>query len=654
MVVYLMKELLYKIAKGVCEKDLSKKDAPLIETLTKLKVIKKKSGVIKFDSAYRVGVIDISRNNTGYLKTFDTKFNKDILIESYDLNNASKGDIVIAKRVFNKNSRPKAKVIHILKKEFDYSVVYITKTENEIVAKNIKTDLHTPIAASKKSLKALPKNCVLKIDNYTSMVVEVLGVLDDPKVDEKISLALYNKSNQFPKECEYEAKSYGDSIDKSMYPNRVDLTHLPFCTIDPPDAKDFDDAIYFDTKDHILYVAIADVSEYVTPLSHIDKEAQKRGFSIYFPHIAIPMLPRSLSENLCSLKPNEDRLAYVYKLHLDTKTFEVKKEELIDAIICSKKRYTYDQIDKYLENDFSNSNHVDKDILKFLLPLWELLQKIRKKRLQSGCDFSSLEVRMKLDKNHNLISTTYEQETPSHKLIEDAMLLANKAAAKSFKRGIFRVHDKPSLDSINEMLNDLETIGIYANSEVNIYKQIQNLQLQAKEKDIKAEVDKLIIQAQQKAIYHHENRGHFGLGFTHYTHFTSPIRRYSDLMVHRLLKAINKNDKKQSEFLLKDIDVIALKISELERESVKVAWDFMDRKYARWALDHVGERLKATIVDTKRDPIAIVNDEKIVGMRVFLTDFDTDLFEKVEIELLQSDIKTTKIIAKITKRIESI
>ncbi len=648
-----MKELLYKITKGIYEKDLLKKDLELIETLTKLKVIKKKSGIIKLDSSYRVGVIDISRTNTGYLKTFDPKYTKDILIEPHDLNNASKGDIVIAKRVYSKNSRPKAKVIHILKKEFDYIVVYLTKVGDEIVAKNIKTNLTTTIAASKKSLKQLPKNCVLKIDSYTSMVVEVLGVLDDPKVDEKISLALYNKSNEFSKECKLEAKSYGKFVDKSMYPKRVDLTDLPFCTIDPPDAKDFDDAIYFDLKTHTLYVAIADVSEYVPSMSHIDKEARKRGFSIYFPHIAIPMLPRELSENICSLKPNEDRLAFVYKIKLNPKTYESTKEELFEAIICSKKRYTYDKIDQYLENDLSGCDRVDKEILNFLLPLHDILKKVRKKRLQSGCDFSSLEVRMKLDEKQNLISTTYEKETPSHKLIEDAMLLANQAAAKALQRGVFRVHDKPSIDSINEMLNDLESIGIYSSDEDDIYKQIQNLQSQAKEKNLKAEVDKLIIKAQKKAIYHHENRGHFGLGFKYYTHFTSPIRRYSDLVVHRLLKTILKKDTKQNKFLLKDIDAIALEVSELEKESNKVAWDFMDRKYARWAAKNIGKKLNATISDTKKDPIAIVNDKEIVGMRLFLIDSDTDLFEKVEVELLQADIATTKIIAKITKRLES-
>ena len=154
-------------------------------------------------------------------------------------------------------------------------------------------------------------------------------------VDEKISLALFDKKEFFTKEAETEAKSHGDFVDKSYYPNRVDLTNLPFCTIDPVDAKDFDDAIYFDVAKHTLYVAIADVTEYVFPMGPIDKEAVERGFSIYFPHKSIPMLPRSLSENICSLKPNVDRLAYTFKITLDPLTCKPLKEELFESVIHS-------------------------------------------------------------------------------------------------------------------------------------------------------------------------------------------------------------------------------------------------------------------------------------------------------------------------------
>ncbi len=615
-----------------------------------LKALKLHDSVYKLDSKYRFGTVDVARTGTGYLSEFGVRESKDMIIEPYDLSGAVRGDIVLGKRIFKKGGRPKAKVIEILKKEFATTVAYTKMVDNQVLGFNIKTDLPVTLAASQKALKELPLGTVFKIDNYTDIIVEVLGVLDDPKVDEKISLAIYNKKEFFSEKAELEAKSHGDSVDKSMYPDRVDLTNLAFCTIDPPTAKDFDDAIYYDMQEKALYVAIADVSTYVTEMGQIDKEAKDRGFSIYFPHKSIPMLPRALSENICSLKPEVDRLAFVYKMTLDEKNATVVKEEMIEAVIHSKRRYTYDKIDLFLAGDFSEKDAVDDMILEYLLPLNKLLGKFRTKRLANGCEFSSDEVRMSLDENQNLIDIKEEHETPSHALIEDAMLLANKAAAHAFEKGIFRIHDQPSLERIEEMMDDLSIIGIYSEMNENIYETIRGLQKAADEKDMRAEVDKLIIRAQKQAVYSHENHGHFGLGFEQYTHFTSPIRRYSDLIVHRLLRAIKNGDKKLQAYLMTNIEIVASRVSELERESAKVAWDYADRKYARWAKEHEGELLSAVVIESDRTPIAKVEEGIMNGARIFLMDTDTELFEHVRVEILESHITTGKIIGSIRER----
>ncbi len=643
----MLKTFLRTLSEGISKDDISHENQSLLNSLLLSKAVKQKDDFYKLDTKYRFGTIDISRTGTGYLSVLSSTKSKDLIVEGDDLNGASKGDIVLAKRLFSKGNRPKAKVIEILKKEFDVIVGYTKLQDNKIVVLNIKNDLPITVAASQKALKDLPLGTVMKIDNYTSIISEILGVLEDPKVDEKISLALYNKTEIFPNECEIEAKSYGNSVDKSMYPKREDLTHLPFCTIDPPDAKDFDDAIYFDLKQSALYVAIADVSEYVSAFGALDMEAKNRGFTIYFPHKSIPMLPRSLSENICSLKPNVDRLAFIYKITIDPVTLQSVKEELIEGIIHSKRRYTYDKIDLFLEGDFSQKDEVDDVILDYLLPLQKLLGKIRSKRLENGCEFRNDEIRMTLDEEQNLIGVKVEKETPSHALIEDAMLLANKAAAKALKKGIYRTHESPSEAKIDELLDDLAIIGVYGEDTDNIYELIRSLQRSADAKDVRQDVDKLIIRAQQKAVYNHENKGHFGLGFEHYTHFTSPIRRYSDLIVHRLLKAIKHKDKKLEEFILQDIDIVAMRVSELEREAAQVAWDFMDRKYARYALAHIGESYKARIVDTDRTPIANFEEGLLVGARVFLLDYDVELFEEVKVELVDSFITSAKIIGSI-------
>ncbi len=648
-----IKSFLRALAVGIKTKDIPREYAQLLEDLLLIKAVKIKDDLYKLDSKYRFGVVDISRTGTGYLASLGDVRQKDLMIDPHDLNGAVKGDIVLAKRIFSKGGRPKAKVIEILKKELEVTVAYTKEQEGKVVALNIKTDLPVTVAASQKALKEMKTGTVLKIDNYTSSIQEVLGHIDDPKVDEKISLALYNKKEEFPEACEREARSFGDFVDKSMYPERVDLTHLLFCTIDPPDAKDFDDAIYFDVEKSILYVAIADVSHYVSAYSALDKEAKNRGFTIYFPHKSIPMLPRSLSENICSLKPNEDRLAMVYKITLDPNTCEAQKEELLEAVIHSKKRYTYDTIDLFLAGDFSQKEAIDDTILAFLLPLHKLLLKIRRKRLQSGCEFRNSEIRMKLDENHNLVGVRVETETPSHALIEDAMLLANKAAAKALEKGIFRTHDRPSEEKIEELLDDLAIIGIYTDeSTENLYRLIRSLQKNADEKGIREEVDKLIIRAQQQAVYDHENKGHFGLGFEHYTHFTSPIRRYSDLIVHRLLRAVKQNDEKTQSFILKDIDVVAVRVSELEREAAKVAWDFMDRKYARYANAHLGDSYLARITDDEQTPIAHFEEDLLVGARAFLLDHDVDLFAEVKVEIVEVHIPQAKIIGKISEWLE--
>ena len=639
---------------GLCDGSLKEKIPldfqPLINNLIRLKAIKKTSSGYRLNPNYKIGTIDISQSGTGFLKLFSEDSNKDLLIESNNLLGANRGDIVLAKRIFSKKkTRAKAKVLLVLERKNNFSIVYTKIQHSKIVGINISTALSLPISASQKSLRHLPIGTVLKIDNETNNIVEVLGVLDDPKVDEKISLNLYEKEEFFSKESEMEAKSHGDFVDISLYSNRVDLTHLPFCTIDPIDAKDFDDAIYFDKENYILYVAIADVSEYVYEMGYIDKEARKRGFSIYFPHKSIPMLPRSLSENICSLKPNVDRLAFTFKITLDKESLKPKKEELINSVINSKKRYNYDQIDLFLQKKVKNMSEVDRQIMEYLLPLFEVTKRLRKARLQNGFEFRSSEIRMQLDENQNLISTRVEEETPSHGLIEDCMLLANKAASKKIKRGIFRTHDDPTYDKLQALLDDLAEIGIEVDFITDIPKMIRDIQEKANDLDIREEVDKLIIRSQKKAKYEPENRGHFGLGFKSYTHFTSPIRRYSDLVLHRLLKANMNHNKKRFNFLLENIDKICEQISLLERESDKVAWDYMDRKYARWAAKHLGENFKAIVTSVDRNSIAKLDDE-IKGARLFLLDDNLELFERVLVKIVEADIPSSKIYAKVVKR----
>ena len=644
-----MKEFVYKLVQGIEKKDIPRNKKKIIKDLTFLGIVSNKN-IIKLKSKYRIGKIEITKKGYGFLIPIGVK-EKDYLVEEHYLNGANKGDLVVCEKLFKKG-RPKVKVIYILEKEFASIVVYLTyefKNGKKVpILKNIKTDQPILINEKKKIFKKLPEGAVFKVNNYTLKIEEVLGVLDDPLVDEKISLALYNKQENFSKKAIQEAGAFGKYIDKNMYPDRVNLSDLSFCTIDPATAKDHDDAIYFDKEKNILYVAIADVSEYVFFKGSIDKIAKQRGFSIYFPHKSVPMLPMELSENICSLKENEDRLAFIFKITL-SKQNEVVKEELIEGIINSKRKYSYDKIDEFLQGNFKNRDEIDKNILKWLIPLWEKIKQIRIKRLKTGLDFESDEIRMELGEEGMIKNISLEKETPSHQLIEDCMLLANKAAAKIIDFGIFRVHEKPSQTSIEELYNELKSLGIEVNkNEKNFVNIIKDIQKQAENLSIKPFVDKLIIRSQRQARYNATSIPHFALGFDRYTHFTSPIRRYSDLTLHRILKATLKNDQKMLRFILKNVEALVVKLSELEREAMKVEWDFYDRKYARYASKNIGKTYKGVIEDPHIPPIAKIIEDKLLGARIFIkTNKKFNLFEKVNIKIVNSNIASARIRGKV-------
>ena len=621
-----MRAFLTQIAKGALKSDIEKEFLPLLEELVKERIVKRSDDMVRLDGKYRAGTIDLLASGTAFVETIGAK-GRDLLIEPKNLNGAKNGDYVIVRRLFAKAGRPSAKVVKVVQPAFVYSVGYIKRTESGLLPFHVKTDLPMEL---KSSIEELAEHTVFQVDNRTLKITQILGNLEDPSVDEKISLAIFNKRELFSPQAEREAKSWGDEVDASLYPDRTDLRDLPFCTIDPVDAKDFDDAIFWDDEKGVLYVAIADVSSYVTPDCAIDKEAKARGFSIYFPHKSIPMLPRALSENICSLKPDVDRLAFVCKLELDKESLEVKKESFFEAVIRSRRRYNYDEIDDYLQNGSTGTTEQEKETLPFIFKLKKITDALRKKRLKKGYDFRSTEVRMELDEKQNLLSTRIEESTPSHALIEDCMLLANKAAAKQFDYGIFRVHEPPTLERIEKLVDELGKIGIYVEESFeDFHSLVLALQKEARKMGVEPYVDQLIIQTQKQAFYSAENVGHFGLGFERYTHFTSPIRRYSDLTLHRLLKAIFWGDKKKLEYLMRNIEPLCIKISELEREATRVEWDFMARKYARWAQSHKEETLEAVVVEAGQIPAATTESE-IAGMRIFCDKSDLLLFDRIE------------------------
>jgi ribonuclease R len=355
------------------------------------------------------------------------------------------------------------------------------------------------------------------------------------------------------------------------------------------------------------------------------------------------MLPRELSENICSLKPHVDRLAFVAKIELNRDSLLPLKEEFFEAVIHSKRRFNYDEIDVIIETQGKNvERENEKKILDYLLPLQQITQKLRNKRLGLGFDFRSEEIKLSIDAAHELKGTSVETGTASHSLIEECMLLANQASAKRFEYGVFRIHTPPQLAKLEELLEELAAIGLFVKNYDDAPSLIRAIQKEADTMGIAPEVDSMVIKSLKQAVYSANNEGHFGLGFSHYSHFTSPIRRYSDLILHRLIKADLKKDKEQNDYLLRNIEPLCQRVSELERESTKAEWDFRDRKLARWAEKRIGQEFKAHVVEVGENAKAVLECE-VEGITVNLRGDNVMLFDKIILTIESVSLAMAKI-----------
>jgi ribonuclease R len=613
----LLKELFKKIQTDC--KTYSKDELIQIENFLKEDIIvKNENNNYELNSKYKVAIVNVGKNLV-ILEDLLSE-HKNIKIEFDDLNGAYNGDLVLAKRIFNPRSRVKAKIVKILDGKKNDVLVYIKDKAFHTIKENITLE-------NKNALK-YSEGDVLLVDNKSLDLIKNLGNIEDPKIDELISLHLYQEIYRLEKHLEVDAK-----MDDTK--QRVDLRDLYFCTIDPNSAKDHDDAIYFDTKENILYVAIADVSYFVKEGSDLDLLAFKKSTSIYLPQKVLPMLPPILSEEMCSLKEGQDRYSYVFKMYLDVQNQSVKKAELFEAIINSHKNFSYGRIDRVIEGHLDQYSKLEKEIFDYLIPLYDISKKFRAKRLLKGYDFRTSENRLKL-KSSKLESIEVETSTASHQLVEECMLLANIEASKKVNTvGIYRIHEEPAFKAISKLVDDVNILGVNAKLQSDVHETILHIQEKAKVAMLSAEIDELIIQSQTQAKYSSKNLGHFGLGFSSYSHFTSPIRRYSDLVLHRILKT------KQTP---KNIDDICSHISLNERKVDQLVWDFEDRKYARWAADNIDEDIKVKVVDTEKG--RAVCYENMIGMKVILENYKGQkLFSKMKVKIKSADVVTKVIVA---------
>ena len=380
-------------------------------------------------------------------------------------------------------------------------------------------------------------------------IKEVLGEIDDPGMEIEIAVRKFGVPHVFSPENLAQAKALPDRVRPSDTKQRVDLTDVPLVTIDGEDARDFDDAVYCEPakvgrgQGWRLLVAIADVSHYVTPGSAIDTDAYERATSVYFPRRVIPMLPEKLSNGLCSLNPNVKRLCMVCDMLINAKG-ELHAYQFYPAVMFSHARLTYTEVAAILKNTRGAEAQARGDLVEHLLSLQDVYRALLQARQRRGAiDFDTTETQIVSDELGRVLRIEPRVRNDAHRLIEEAMLAANVCTADFLQRakhpGLYRVHEGPTPEKLELLRQYLKLVGVAHHlGDEPTPQQYEEISTAVRDRPDAAQIQTMLLRSMQQAIYTPINSGHFGLAYEAYTHFTSPIRRYPDLLVHRVIKAV--------------------------------------------------------------------------------------------------------------------
>ena len=570
-----------------------------------------------------------------------------------------------------RKNKQEGEVIRVLKRrkeEFvgtidDSSSNYFLITDD----RKISFDVFIPPKTIKKEY--LNKKVVVKVDGWDSQyknpigrVIEVIGEINDHDTEINSILYDYGFSPKFPDKVDKVANNILEEISKDEINKRLDIRNTTTFTIDPKDAKDFDDALSvkkLNNGNWEVGVHIADVSHYVEEGGVIDKEAAERATSVYLVDRVIPMLPEILSNNICSLKPNVDRLAYSILFEMD-ESANVLDYTIKKTVIHSDVRFTYQTAQKTIDDKKGK-------LAKELLLLDKLSKILREKRQKNGSiNFESTEVKFILDDDNNPINVYFKESLSTNHLIEEFMLLANKTVAKHIssssknaKTFVYRIHDTPDSDRISTLNNIIKKLGYSINNESSdkLSHSLNELLENVKGKGEQQMIETLTIRSMAKAIYTTNNIGHYGLAFKHYSHFTSPIRRYPDLIVHRLLdKYLGGGESANKDF----VEEICKHCSEMEKVSSRAERDsikFMQVKFLKNKIGFIYDGvisgvtewgLYIEITENKCEGLVKVSsikddhyvfDEKKYALIGYRTKSSYQIGQKVKIKIQRADLE---------------
>ncbi|MCC6549540.1 MAG: ribonuclease R [Ignavibacteriaceae bacterium] len=550
------------------------------------------------------GTLEINRSGFGFVIPDDKNVKGDIFIAERNLQTAFYGDKVevqILARQKGSRKNVEGEIINIIKRRWQEIAGTLHSEGAYFYVVPEIAQIRRNIYVSPEHLNgASPGSRVVLNDlvwenpklNPHGKVRSVVTGKEQFRRDLEMVAEEFGIPHVFPKSVTSEAEGYQPPVTGARYEGRQDFRDQLVLTIDPDDAKDFDDALsirLLENGNYEIGIHIADVSHYVGQGTELDKEAEKRGNSTYLASGVIPMLPENLSNSICSLVPNEDRLTFSVVVEMSSNA-RLVNYFISKSVIRSKRRFAYEEVQQIIEG-------AEGDCREELLTLQKIASQLRKRRMKNGSiDFSSTEVKFRLDEQGRPVEVLLKESKESHKLVEEFMLLANKLVAEYIKkktgRGkklhfIYRVHDKPNEEKLKDFVNLLKGLGYKVPPYSSVTPKLLNEMIAtAKGKPEESLINEVGIRSMAKAEYSAQNIGHFGLGFQHYSHFTSPIRRYSDLVAHRMLfEYLHDNKPQMTE---KRLETICEHISGTERTSAEAERHSVKMKQVEFMKDKVG------------------------------------------------------------------
>ena len=594
--------------------------------------------IILKNGDFEKGKFIYNEREFGFVETDDD--DKDIFIPPNMTFGSMTGDIVRVKITTpaEENHRAEGTIVDIIERKTKVLIGTFQKSKNYGFVVPDEKAMGTDIFISKK-LRHKAKNgdkVVVSIKKYPEgnmsaegEIIEVLGKSSDTNVDLISVIKAHDYKLVFPKEVNKEANSLPQVV--RDIDGRVDLRDKEIFTIDGDDTKDIDDAVslYMDGENYILGVHIADVSTYVKSGTALDKEARKRGTSVYLIDTVIPMLPRELSNGICSLNPNEDRYALSVEMKI-SKSGEVLESKIFKSVIKSKIQMTYNKVyDILVNNIVAEGYEPHVETLKLMEKLALIL--VDKKSKMGAIDFDMPEAKIILDENDAVVDIKLREMTIANKLIEEFMILANEVVAETFNKKelpfIYRIHEKPEVDRIEKLNTMLKNLG-YPEIDLNVCTkkgkvngnnlalQLKNVMNLAKGNENEKLVSLLVLRTMQLAKYSNENIGHFGLASEYYCHFTSPIRRYPDLFIHRVISSYlaNELDSKMISKYKKQAIKYAETSSEMEQEEEEAERDLYEIKKCEFMQKHVGEIYDGSISGVTSFGIFVELENTVEGL----------------------------------------